>query len=256
MAAAGTRKKTIWDLALLVLGLNVWVNFLLLPALHLGRHGALLPLTALPLLALLAGVALRRRSLLLGGFPLLLLLPVLAAPDLVGVNVYSPLTFGLVALSHVVYLVAALVLLGTLEAPEVPAVARPLSQTRRSGPWSRRLRFHRQLAALAGLFAITLIFVAFLHPGVQQDLRDFYPRREGSAGIMLGVVALALWLAVFYAYFAVPLRLHIRSDPPLRHQLQRLRSPGARGRPRPLFYAFVALALVGMGLLVLLRGCG
>ena len=69
-----------------MLGFNLWVAFLLLPALHMERPG-LGPLTwglaALPLAALGVGLILRRRVLLLGLYPGLLLLAPISAPKLV-----------------------------------------------------------------------------------------------------------------------------------------------------------------------------
>lgn len=245
-------------MAILALGLNLWVTFLLLPALHLREQGLRsIPvlLLGLPLVVLLAGAALRRVSLLLAAYPILLAIPTLVSPKLVGVNVYSPLTFCLAALSFVAYLVISLAVLGTIEAPAIPAVSRDLGPVKLGERWRRRLRIHRALALVCVVFPMVLIFTAFLHPGVQADIERSFPRREAAAGIFIGVLTLVLWLAVFHAYFMLPLRRHVRGDRAMAHQLKTLRWTARRARPRPTFYAFVALALALMLVLVLVHGC-
>ena len=245
-----------WEIAILALGLNLWVTFLLVPLLHLDAPGAAAAwLTAPPLLALGAGVVLRNRIVLLAAYPLLLALPTLINTKLVGVNVYSPLTFCLVALSFVAYMVATVVLLEVIHAPAPPAETKSLGQVSLDARWRRRVRIHRWLAVLAGVFPALLIFTAFLHPGVQADLAAYFPRRGTAPQVFLGVMVLLLWLAIFYAYFLQPLRSHVRGDPYLRHELRRIRHDARTGKPRAGFYVFVTMALIFMVILVLSRGC-
>lgn len=254
---AKRRRRNLWELAILVLGTNLWVTFLLVPLLHLKPEdrGLALPLVGLPLLVLLAGVLLRKRELLLGLYPLCLCLPVLFTPKLAGINVYSMLTFCLVAVSFVAYLVATAALLEAIVGPDRPTETKELGPVKLDERWRRRLRIHRWMALLAALFPACFIFTVFLHPGVQQDLAAYYPRRGAAAHGFIGVLALALWLAVFYAHFMLPLKAHVKGDPALQYELRRLRREARLGRPRPGFYAFVALALISMVLLVLGKGC-
>ncbi len=250
------RKRNLWELAILVLGLNLWVTFLLVPLLHLDSPavGAAW-LCALPLVTLAVGVVLRNRLVLLAAYPLLLAVPTLVAPKLVGVNVYSPLTFCLVAVSFVAYMVATVALLEVIHAPPEPAETKSLGQVRLDERWRRRVRIHRWLAVLAGVFPALFIFTAFLHPGVQQDLAAYYPRRGTSPQVFTGVLVLLLWLTVFYAYFLLPLKSHVRGDPYLRYELRKIRHDARTGKPRAGFYVYVGLALVFMVLLMLGRGC-
>lgn len=248
--------RNLWELAILVLGLNLWVTFLLVPLLHLDSPSSGTAWLCVPPLAALAvGVVLRNRIVLLAAYPLLLAVPTLVNPKLVGVNVYSPLTFCLVAVSFVAFMVATVMLLEVIHAPAAPAETRSLGQVRLDERWRRRVRIHRWLAVLAAVFPALFIFTAFLHPGVQQDLAAYYPRRGTSPQVFAGILVLLLWLTVFYAYFLSPLKAHVRGDPHLRYELRKIRHEARTGKPRTSFYIFVAMALVFMLLLVVGRGC-
>ena len=246
-----------WEVAIAVLGLNLWVAFLLLPTLHLApeHRGAAAWIVALISLGALAvGLLLRRRLLLVGLYPLALLLAPLVSPRMVGPGIYSRITFVLMALSFVAYLLATLYVLGFINAPPVPEEGQDLSPARLGERWRRRLRIHRWMAALALIFPSTLLAVAFLHPGLQQDLLTHFPRRARAAQALLGVLTVALWGAIFYAYFLIPLRSHMRGDPLLRRELLHLRRARAVARPGLLFYVLVGASLGLMLLLLLLRG--
>lgn len=249
------RARTIWDLALLVLGLNIWTSFLLLPALHMDRPGpnaASVTLTACAPVALIVGVWLRSRAVLLAAYPLLLLTAVLAAPQLVGPNVYSPWTFVLVAVSFLAYALGTALLLDLLrehatfdEIRELPGAS--------SSKWQRRMRIYRGLAGLAALFPAVLIATLFLHPSVRADLAQNYPGRISETTALYGVLLLALWLGLFQAYFLAPLKAHLKGDPTLRYELQRLRHESSQRRVRSSFYVFVVLSLGLMLVLLLTR---
>ncbi len=252
------RTRSSWEVAIAALGVNLWVAFLLLPALHMERPGPG-PLAwfmvALPLAGLAGGILLRRRGLLMGLYPALLLLATLAVPKLVSAGVYSPFTFTLMGASFMAYQLVTLYLTGLMDAPPVPTEGRDLAPVHLGSRWRRRLRIHRWMAALAVFFPAVLLATAFLHPGLQQDLQLNYPRRAGAARALVGVLTLALWASIFYAYFLVPLRAHVRGDPRVRRDVRRLRREAARGaRPGLPFYMLVGAALGLMVLLLILRG--
>ncbi len=239
-----------------MLGFNLWVAFLLLPALHMERPG-LGPLTwglaALPLAALGVGLILRRRVLLLGLYPGLLLLAPISAPKLVGVGVYSSFTFTLMTFSLLAYQLSTLYLIGLIDAPPLPAEGRDLAPLKLGDRWRRRLRIHRWMAGLALVFPAVLIATAFLHNGLQEDLLLYYPRRARAAQALVGVLTLSLWAVIFYAYFLVPMRAHVRGDPQVRRELRHLRRAAGMRRPGPLFYVYVGISLGLMLLLIVIR---
>lgn len=251
------RPGAMGDALMLVLGLNAWATLLLIPSLH--HHAApSAPWAQAPLIAapatLLAGVALRRAMLLLGIFPLTLVLAVLCQPHLVGVNVHSAGTFALVASSFVGYSLGSALLLQQAAAPPVPPRSRPLtSDALRAPPWQPRRHFYAALAAVAALFPIALIHALFLRHDVLADLRRYFPERAPSASVLFGVFAVALWLALFQLYLLRPLRVHARGDPDMQADLLRLRRSLRRSHPRWRFYVWVAVALALMGALLLLR---
>lgn len=252
MSTVAQRRRTVWDLAILVLGINILVCFLVLPVLHLewpGPSKTTLLLVAPAPLVLLCGVALRHTLLLLALFPVLLVVPAVVNPQLVGVNIYTPWTFVLVAVSFLAYLLGTAFLLQILNAPAEPEVREELRRYTLDGYWRRRLRIYRVLAILAGVFPAVLIGTLFLHPGVQEDLRASYPNRAGEATTFFGVLCLALWVAIFYTDFLVPLRAHVRGDAGLRGELELLRRRARRRRPGVTFYLSLA---VGLGLMLAL----
>jgi hypothetical protein len=255
--ATGPRRRSVWDLAILVLGVNIFVSFLLLPALHLERPGpskTTLLLLALAPIALGLGVALRHAVLLLAVFPLALVVPAAVNPQLVGVNIYTRPTFVLVALSFLAYLIGTLFLLHQIAMPAPPELRHELREYYFDARWRRRLRMYRWLAGLAALFPTVLIATLFLHPGVQADLERAYPGRANEASAFFGVLGLALWLGLFYADFLTPLRAHVRGDAQLRLELEQVRRRARRRRPGPGFYVAVAAALGLMLALLIARG--
>jgi hypothetical protein len=255
LAGTPIQKRTIWDLAILVLGLNIWVSFLLLPVLHLERppSSPVIILLCLALLTLLLGTWARNGSFLLGAYPLIMLLGVLLAPSLTGENVYSPWSFVLVALSFLAYLLVSPLLLQLIDAPRPIEEGKHLEDLPLTSKWRRRLRMYRWLAGLAALFPAVLLFALFLHPGIEEETNRHFPGRINEARALFGVLLLVLWLGIFHSYFLAPLKQHIRGDPQIRFELQRLRRLALRRNPRGSFYLFVALALVLMLLLVLVH---
>ncbi len=246
MPTATASRRSVWDLAILVLGLNILVCFLVLPVLHLewpGPSKTTLLLIAPAPLVLFAGVALRHGLLLLALFPVLLVLPAVVNPQLVGVNIYTPWTFVLVAASFLAYLLGTAFLLQVLDAPPPPEVREELHRYTLEGHWRRRRRVYRMMAIVAGIFPAVLIGTLFLHPGVQADLRASYPNRASEAMTFFGVLCLGLWVVLFHTDFLVPLRAHVRGDTGLRRELELLRRRARRRRPGTGFYLAISIAL-------------
>ena len=252
---AADGRRTIWDLAILVLGVNIWVSFLLLPVLHLEettvRPGGFMLLLAGPI-CLALGTWWRHTVLLLVVYPLLLLVPALAAPQLVGPSVYTTWTFVLVAASLLAYLLATPLLLGLMRRRrEQEKPSRDLERFPYTPKWRRRMRMYRGLAALAGVFPAVLVFTLYLQVDVRADLERNFPGRLSEALTLFGLLVLLLWLGLFHTYVLWPLKAHIRGDPQVRYELQQLRREVYRKGTRPTFYLYVGAALVLMLMLVL-----
>ena len=241
-----SRKWSIGDVTIGVLGLNLWITFLVLPTLHFLQHSpgvaTVAGIIAGPLL-LAAGLHLHHRHLLLFGLPLSLFVPALFNPKLVGVNVYSAWSFALVATSFLAYMLATLAILRGHELPPVPEERRSIGEYVLSPRWRRRFRIYRWMAALSVLFPAVLIFGIFLDPEIQTLVRQSFPGRAQEAVTFFGIGALALWLLLFHADFLTPLRSHVRGDPYLHSELRRLRRAAFRARPGLSFYIAVVLAL-------------
>jgi hypothetical protein len=253
------KSRTLWDLALLVLGLNIWVSFLVLPFLHLpppDSNRFIRLLIGLPLIVLICGVIIRNALLLLGAFPIFLLVPVLFCPQLVGVNVFSSWTFLVICLSLLAYILGTPLILQALATAGRTAQeeAKFIPGFQASTRWRRRFRVYRGMSILAGLFPALFIFTIFLQPDIQADLRVAYPNRSNEATTLFGILALALWLGLFYTDFLVPLKAHVRGDPHLRSELARFRKISLGRQPRKSFFIFVGLALALMLVLFMTRG--
>ncbi|MCA9671084.1 MAG: hypothetical protein KC503_36050 [Myxococcales bacterium] len=255
MSERAPRRRTIWDAAILVLGLNVWTSLLLVPALHLERRPGpvTIALMSLSLLTLLVGLVSRQRLLLLAAFPATLLLPVVATPTLVGVNVFSRWTFVLVSVGFIAYTIVSALLLEVLEAPAAPERRKRLPPGATGERWAKRWRIYIAMAFFSAAIPALLIFTLFLDRHVAADLARFYPERGPAAAVLFGVIAVGLWLGLFAAYFIAPLRAHVRGDPTTRSNLMRLRRESGGQRPRLRFYAWVGVALLLVSYLLFLR---
>lgn len=249
------RQPTLGDLAIFVLGINLWVCFLVLPANHLSRP--LLSKTSSMILwlapiVLIAGVYFNQRTLLLALFPFLFIVSIAITPQLVGVDVLSSWTLVLVGLFFLAYMLVTSRMLCTSRFTSLEG--RSLGPYNLSLKWRRRFRMYRWMAFLTIVFPSFFIFVLFFHPLIRHEMTLAYPNRVLEAITFFGVLSLSLWLGLFYAYFLVPLRAHVHSDPQVRAELDLLRRHVYRRQPRLRFYIFVGIALAFMLGLFLVRG--
>jgi hypothetical protein len=240
----------------LALGLNLWVQFVLLPGLVSGAaaSGPVQLAAALALVVLGAGVWRRSELILLLGFPSALLVPAALAPAMANVHVYGPIRFAIVALGLIGYLFGAS-LFTSFREPPPPRSQRPLASASRPVPerWRRRLRIYGYLAALSAIFPVVLLYAINFDRETREFIAIKYAGRVAGFTTVMNLGALAFWVLLYMWFFLGVLRPHRTGDRDLVVGLERLRAEARRGRPRPSFYLGVGLALGLMFLLLLMR---
>ena len=241
-----------------LLGANLWIVLVAVP-LTVGRgfaHGAPAgAIAAVVLLALLApatlllGIARRAGALLLFAFPALTALPgaLLGGGELQTQLVPAP-PYLISALSLIGYLlVTAHALEKASRAAEAPPDrVRSLAGEPEPLRWRRRKRVFRGLAICAAIFPLALIWDIGLRSRTTLALTISFGERAPAAQALLLAAAGCLSLVVFRGYLLAPLHSHLQQDREVLEGLGRVREQARRGRPRPAFYLFVALALAAM----------
>lgn len=254
--SASRRWRTFADVVALTLGINVWVSVDVLPAAFAGgaRSLAQLVAAALPLAALLLGIARRSEGMLLGAFPAAVLVPVGLTPQLASMHVYGAWRFALVALGLVAYLLGVS-FFTTFHEPPPPRSVRALSSAAAGPParWRRRERVYWTLTALAVAMPAALLYWVNFDRRIQEYLAALYPGRVALMTTALDVGAIVLWLAIYHHAFLGVLRPHRTGDRDLVVALAQARADARAGRPRRQFYLGVALALGAMVALALFR---
>lgn len=244
------------DAVALALGVNVWISVVLLPGLFVGafRGDGVVYTAILPLPVLLIGLWRRSEAVLLGMFPAALLLPIALEPAMGSAHVYGPVRFAVVAIGLVAYLTGASVFTSFHEPPP-PTSVRVLSSARQPVPerWRRRFRVYRLLTVMALIYPTALIYVVNFDETNQAFMRQMFPGRVASMTTLLNVLVIGAWLGLFFYVFLGILSPHRTGDRDLVADLGRMKADAKRGRPRPLFYLSVVLALAFMLLLMLTR---
>lgn len=231
------------------LGVNVWASMILIPALYLGTlRGPAVLYAVLPLIALGLGTARRSPPLLLLAYPATLVPAVTRIPRLLSDAVYGPTTFALVGIGLVAYLLAAAALTAE-EAPAPPERTRVLAAARAPLParWRRRFRIYAGLTALSVATPVVLLIAANFAPRHLAFLGELYPGRVAAMRTLLNLGVLALVAGIHTSVYAGVLEHHRTGDAALEAEMSALRGEARRGRPRPLFYVAV---LVALGLMI------
>ena len=241
-------------LLMLVLGTNVWLTLVVVPALFVARDAHAGPawtlLVGAALVPLVVGALTGSSSWLLLGFPAALLMPLAVEPRLVSEHLGSPLAFTVAAAGIFAHCfgVATLLMPPAPRPHAVRALAAPLAPR-----WRRRERLYAAFALLSFLLAARLVHAVNFNARNRAYLRELYPARETLIVAVLNLGALALWAAIFHGCFLWLLKRHREGDRDLTYELRQLRADAARTTPRPLFYLSVAGALLFMGLFAALR---
>jgi hypothetical protein len=250
------RWKTFADVVAFTLGTNVWISIVILPAIFVGalHGGAHVAAAGLPFAVLMLGLARRSEAILLGAFPVAILVPVALQPQMASSYVYGPIRFTLVAIGVVAYLFGVS-FFTTWHEPPAPRSIRGLTSAQ-AGPaerWQRRERVYWMLTAMSLVIPTVLIAWVNFDTAIDDYLGEMYPGRVALMTTALTAGAIVLWLGIYHYAFLGVLRPHRTGDRDLVGKLAQARADAKAGRPRPRFYIAVALALAAMASLILLR---
>jgi hypothetical protein len=240
--------------------MNLWVVAVALPL--VGLRGAAVPRFGLGLLAILAtlgpitlGIGVLRRSagMMVGLYPLFVALPLVLVTTGPSPLVSAPPLFALAA-SLVAFVIAAL---RALDAPtEAPARLQRLTDGTMPPRWRRRARIYRALEGAAVLFPLALVVAVDVAPGFRRALEAQFGAEAQAVQAAFTVVAGLLAVAAFRLGLAAPLVAHLSAERALHRQIEADKRAARRGRPRALFFVWVAAALVAMATMMLLRTGG
>jgi hypothetical protein len=236
-----------------LLGINVWITLVMVPALYLGHASpARSTLLGFPLVLLAVAAARLWPVGLLMLYPLSLVAVPAADRSLVGINVISPTGFWITALSLLGYVFGAGFLLARGQVGNPTQRVRPLRDPEPAA-WRSRRRFYRLWLAVLVPVLPVLVHAVNLSPSHLDALRGRFGGRTAQVTLVMNVLSLALFVVLFALYFVPPLVADYRGDPATRAELTRLRGDVSRGRPRAIFFLGVLAALALMALLLWLR---
>ncbi len=248
--------RTFADVVAAFLGINVWVSLVIVPGVFISAFSDFnfIILAMIPLAVLGTGVLRRSETWLLLGFPIALLLPVVAEPHLFDESVFGPIRFTLVATGIIAYMFGASVFTFFHEL-DLPDRARPLSSAAAGVPrrWRRRFRIYNGLAIGAALFPTILLATLLFDQSNQDFLRRLYPGRAESVRAVFSLIIIATWAVLYYWFFYGALKHHRTGDRTLVTDLALLRKRSRLGRLGLTFYVGIAVALLLMLVLLTLR---
>ncbi|MBK7535213.1 MAG: hypothetical protein IPI49_07515 [Myxococcales bacterium] len=249
------RWRAFADLVALLLGINVWISVVVLPAVFVdATGGARLVLLLLPLAVLGWGLLRGSETVLLGLFPAVVLLPMAVTPAMGGSHVYGPVRFALVVAGVIAYLFGVS-FFATFHEPPAPRSVRTLTSAQAGRPqrWRRRERVYWMMVAMSVLMPAILLAWVLFEPSIQSYLEQMYPGRLALMTTMLAVGAIALYLGVYHYLFLGVLRPHRTGDRDIVAALSQAQAEAKVGRPRLRFYVGVAIALGAMAVLLFAR---
>jgi hypothetical protein len=253
-AATPTRAP---QLLVAALGINLWLTMLVVPVLYLGAAaastGVLVALCALALALLVAGILRRSLLLLVLLFPTSLALGPLLEAALAGPSVYTPATLLPCAAALLLHLGGALWLSSTVGAPAAPARAKVVATPLQAPVSARRFRLYRVFAILAACFPAALLGAVHYRPSAAADLERAFGSSASVAAAIITLLALALWVGLFFVYFVHPLAIHLDGDRVTLAENIEVRRRLVAWRPRLPLYLTMLVALVLMAALFALR---
>lgn len=239
----------------LLLGINVWISVVVLPAIFVDAlHGYRVAVVLLPLGVLLWGLLRGGEAVLLGLFPAAVLLPVAMTPAMGSAHVYGPVRFALVLAGVVAYLFGVS-FFATFHEPPAPRSVRTLTSAQGGRPprWRRRERVYWMMVTMSVAMPAILLSWVLFDSSIQSYLEQMYPGRLALMTTMLAVGAIALYLGIYHYLFLGVLRPHRTGDRDIVVSLAQAQAEAKVGKPRSRFYLGVMVALVAMLVLILAR---
>jgi hypothetical protein len=249
------RWRAFADVVALLLGINVWVSVVILPAVFIGvLDGYRIALLILPVVVLFWGLIRGGEAVLLGLFPATVLLPVSVIPSLGTMHVYGPVRFALVVAGVVAYLFGVS-FFATFHEPPEPRSVRTLTSAQNGPParWRRRERVYWMMVSMSVAMPTILLSWVLFDASIQGYLEQMYPGRLALMTTMLAVGAIALYLGIYHYLFLGVLRPHRTGDRDIALMLAQTRVEATAGKPRARFYVGVFIALAAMLVLALAR---
>ena len=249
------RWRAFADVVALLLGINVWISVVVLPAIFVDSlHGYRIAAVMLPLAVLIWGLLRGGEGVLLGLFPAAVLFPVAMTPAMGSAHVYGPVRFALVVSGVVAYLFGVS-FFATFHEPPAPRSVRTLTSAQSGRPprWRRRERVYWMMVTMSVVMPAILLSWVLFEPSIQGDLEQMYPGRLALMTTMLAVGAIALYLGVYHYLFLGVLRPHRTGDRDIVVALAQAQTEAKVGKPRARFYIGVMIALVAMFVLILAR---
>jgi hypothetical protein len=254
--AAATRTRAP-ELLATALGVNLWLTMVVVPALYLraaaASAGVLVAVCALAAGLLVAGILRRSRLLLLLSFPASLVLGPLLEPALAGPSVYTPATLLPCAAALLLHMGGALWLCSTVGTPAAPARVKTVAAPLQALVSARRFRLYRAFAVLAALFPAALVGAVHYRPAAAADLERAFGPAAPVATALVTLLALALWVGLFFVYFVRPLSVHLDGDRETMAENIEVRRRLVARRPRLTLYLTMLVALALMAALYALR---
>jgi hypothetical protein len=239
------------------LGVNLWLTMLVVPALYLRAAAAstvvLAAVCALSLALLGAGIARRSLLALLLLFPTALALGPLLEPALAGPSVYTPATIIPCAAALLLHVGGALWLCSTVGTPSAPARFKTVATPLQAPVSTRRFRLYRAFAILAACFPAALLGAIHYRPGAAADLGRAFGPSAPIAAALITLLALALWVGLFFVYFVRTLAIHLDGDRVTMAENIEVRRRLVARNPRLTLYLTMLVALALMAALFALR---
>jgi hypothetical protein len=232
-----------------LLGLNLWLVFLLIPTWTGGERSGWVGVVSYgaPFIPLTVGLLSGHAMWLLALYPSVLAACAGVRHVTGGVYMVSVGGLTLGGLSFAVYVALSAAVLEWEKRPPFDAANyRALEGVRTTSQWKRRQRVYAYLLAATVVMPALMLYCLNARPESWPILRYAYEERAPQMRVLINMAVVGFWTLVFFVALRKPLHLHQRGDVPLRREIRRYRS----GK-RQHVINIVVLSGLALGLLAL-----